>query len=81
MGDAEGTWNGRRHFGKHGLKMSMEKSEVMWVRQQGKEMNIRLEGRGIRQGNRFEDLGRTVTRDGKSEAEVRRRIQVGVNAC
>jgi len=44
-------------------------------------MNIRLEGRGIRQGNRFEDLGRTVTRDGKSEAEVRRRIQVGVNAC
>ena len=41
-------------------------------------MNIRLEGKEIRQGNRFEYL-ETVTRDGKSEAEVQRRIQVGVN--
>ena len=28
-------------FGKHGLKMSMEKTEVMLVKQQRKEMNIR----------------------------------------
>ena len=43
-------------------------------------MNIRLEGKEIRQGIRFEYLGGTVTVDGKSEAEVWRRIQVGVDA-
>jgi len=41
---------------------------------------IKLEEKEIRQGNRFEYLGRTVTRDGKLEAEVRSKIQVGVNA-
>ena len=42
-------------------------------------MNIRLDGQQIRQGNRFEYLGGTVTGNGKSEAEVWR-IQVGVKA-
>ena len=42
-------------------------------------MNTKLEGKDIRQGNRFEYLGGTVTGDGKSKAEVRRRIQVVVN--
>ena len=40
-------------------------------------MNIRLDGKEIRQRNRFEYLGETVTGDGKSEAEVLRRIQMG----
>jgi len=39
-----------------------------------------LEGKEIRQGNGFENLGGTVTGGGISEADVRRRIQVGVNA-
>ena len=43
-------------------------------------MNIRFEGKEIRQGNRFEYLGETVTGDDKSVVEVRRRIQVGANA-
>ena len=43
-------------------------------------MNIRLERKETRQGNRFEYVGGTVTRDVKSEAKVWRRIQVGVNA-
>ena len=43
-------------------------------------MNSRLDGKEIRQGNRFEYLGGTVTGDGQSEAEVGRRIQVGANA-
>ena len=40
-------------------------------------MNIRFDGKEIRrrQGNRFEYLGGTVTRDGKSKAEVRRRVE------
>ena len=40
-----------------------------------------FEGKEIRQGNRFEYLGGTVTGDDKSEAEVWRRIQVGANVC
>ena len=40
-------------------------------------MNSSLETKEIRQGNRFEYLGGTVTGDGKSEAEVLRRIKVG----
>ena len=42
-------------------------------------MNISLEGNEIRQGNWFVYLGGTVTGDGKSEAEVWRKIQVGAN--
>ena len=45
-----------------------------------KQSAERLAGREIRQGNRFEYLGGTVTRDGKFEAEVWRRIQVAANA-
>ena len=41
---------------------------------------IFCEGKKIREGNRFEQLGEKVTGDGESEAEVLRRIQVGVNA-
>ena len=42
-------------------------------------MNIKLEGKEIRQGNRFEYLGETVIGDGKLEAKVRKRSQVGTN--
>ena len=55
MQEVLGKWN--EAFGKHWLKMSMEKTEVMWVGQQRKEMNIRLEGKEIRQGHRFEVSG------------------------
>ena len=78
MQEVLGEW--KEAFGKHGLRMRMEKNEVLWVGQQRKYMNIRLEGNLNRQENRFEYLGGTVTRDGKSEAEVWRRIQVGANA-
>ena len=44
-------------------------------------MNVRLEGKEIRKGNRFEYLGgETVSWDGKSAEKVRKRIQVGANA-
>lgn len=54
-----GEW--KEAFRKYGLKMSIEKTEMMWVRQQIKEMNIMLEGKAIRRGNRFEYMGETVT--------------------
>ena len=34
MQEGPGEW--MEAFGKHGLKISQEKTEVMWVRQQGK---------------------------------------------
>ena len=79
MQEVLGEW--KEIFGKHGLKLCMEETEVMWVGQQRKETNIRLEGKEISQGNRFQYLGGTVTGDGKFEADVWRRIQVGVNVC
>ena len=42
-------------------------------------MNIRFEGKEIRQGNGFEYLGGMITGDGKLEADGQRRIQVGAN--
>ena len=47
MQEVLGEW--KEASGKHGLKMSMEKTEVMWVRQQRKEMNVMLQGKEIRQ--------------------------------
>ena len=38
-------WN--EMFKKHGLKMNLDKTEVMWVGKQREELNIRLEGKDI----------------------------------
>ncbi|KAI0227441.1 hypothetical protein LSAT2_022121 [Lamellibrachia satsuma] len=67
-------------FEKHGLRMSLEKTEVMWVGQQREELNIRLDGKEIKQVDGFVYLGGKVTEDGHSAAEVRRRTQAGANA-
>ena len=48
MGDAGSIGEWKEAFWKHWLNLSMEKTEVMWVGQQRKEMNIRLEGKEIR---------------------------------
>ena len=44
------------------------------------EVNIKLEGRTIRQNNSFIYLGGAMSSDGRSETEVRRRVQAGANA-
>ena len=46
----------------------------------GEELNIKPEGRTIRQNNSFIYLGGAVSSDGRSETEVRRRVQDGANA-
>ena len=43
------------------------------------ELNIRLDGKEIKQVDGFVYLGRMVMEDGHSAAEVRRRIQAGAN--
>ena len=67
-------------FKKDGLRMSLEKTEVMWVGRQREELNIRLSGKEIKQVNDFVYLGGMVMEDGHSEVEVRQWIQAGANA-
>ena len=58
-------------FEKHGLRMSLQREEL----------NIRLDGKEIKQVDGFVYLGGMVTEDGLSAADVRRRTQAGENAC
>ena len=51
-------------FKKHGLRMKLEKTEVMWVGHQREELNIRLDGKEIKQVDGFVYLGGMVTEDG-----------------
>ena len=60
--------------------MSLEKTEVVWVGHQINELNIRLDGKEIKQVDAFVYIEGMVTEDGHSEIEVRRRIKAGVNA-
>ena len=69
-------------FEKHGLRMSLEKTDVMWTghQREREELNIRLDGKEDKQVDGFVYLGGMVTEDGYSAAEVRRRTQAGANA-
>ena len=59
---------------------SIEKTEVLSIGAHREELNIKLEGRTRRQNNSFIYLGGAVSSDGRSETEVRRRVQAGANA-
>ena len=67
-------------FGKHGLRVSLAKTEVLWVEQQKKDLDIRLDGKKLNQGDSFVYLGGVVCEDGSTETEIRRRVQAGVSA-
>ena len=57
-------------FKKDGLRMSLENTEVMWVGHQREELNIRLDGKEIKQVDGFVYLGGMVMEYGHSAAEV-----------
>ena len=65
-------WNGL--FIKHGLKLNLEKTEVLHIGHQGEEQDIELEGKILNQRDSFVYLGGAVCGDGKTEREVRRRV-------
>ena len=69
-----------RNFRKHGLRMSLEKTEVMSVGKQRKDLEVNVRGATLKQVGKFVYLGGMVSEDGKGETEVRRRIQAGVGA-
>ena len=71
-------WNGL--IPKHGLKLNLEKTEVLHIGHQREELDIELEGKKCTQRDSFVYLGGTECGDGKTEREVRRRVQVGANA-
>ena len=71
-------WN--EMFKKHGLKMNVDKTEVMCVGKQRDELNIRLEGKDVKQVKNFMYLGGNISEYGRVVVEVRRRIQAGANA-
>ena len=71
-------WNGL--FIKHGLKLNLEKTEVLHIGHQREELEIELEGKKLNQRDSFMYLGGAVCRDGKTEREVRRRVQAGAKA-
>ena len=61
-------------YKKHGLRMSLEKTEVMWVGHQREELNIRLDSKEIKLVYGYVYFGGIVTEDGHSDVEVQRRI-------
>ena len=71
-------WNGL--CTRHGLKLNLEKTEVLHIGHQREELYIELEGKKLTQLNIFEYLGGAVCGDGKTEREVRRRVPAGANA-
>ena len=64
-------WNGI--FTRHGLKINVEKTEVLHIGLQREELDIELEGKELTQGDSFVYLGGAVCGDGKTERGVRRR--------
>ena len=71
-------WNDM--FKKHGLKMNLDETEVMWVGKQREELNIRLEEKDIKLVKNFVYLGGNISENERVDEEVRRRIQAGANA-
>ena len=58
-------WNGV--FIKHGLKLNLEKTEVLHIGHQREELDIELEGKILNQWDNFVYLGGAVCGDGKTE--------------
>ena len=71
-------WNGL--FTKHGLKLNVEKTEVLHIGHQREDLDIEREGKKLTQRDSFVYIGGAVCGDGKTEREVRRRVQAGANA-
>ena len=71
-------WNGV--FTRRGLKINLEKTEVLHIGHQRENLDIELERKNLTQEDSFVYLGRAVYGDWKTEREVRRRAQAGANA-
>ena len=60
-------------FRKHGLRMNLEKTEVMWIGEQEVDLHVAVDGKTIKQVNSFVYLG-------GSSKEIQRKVQAGAAA-
>ena len=67
-------------FRKHGLRMNLEKTEVMWIGEQEVNLHVVVDRKTIKQVNSFVYLCGTVCEDGGSSKEIQRRVQAGAAA-
>ena len=67
-----------RCISRHGLRLSLEKAEV--IGQRRKELEIHLDGKKLKQGDGFVYLGGAVYGDSNSDTKICRRITAGTNA-
>ena len=67
-------------FERHGLRMSLDKTEVLSVGSQRQELGISLADKCIKQKDGFVYLGGLISGDGRSDGVVRKRIQSGALA-
>ena len=65
-------WNNM--FRRHGPRVSLEKTEVMWVGQSRKQLEIHMDGKKLKQRDTFVYLGGAICGDGNSDTEIHRRI-------
>ena len=70
----------RAEFVRQGLRISVEKTEVLWCGTDRTQLSIQSRGRELKQVQSFCYLGGMIDESGKAESEVRRRIQAGANA-
>ena len=68
-------WN--NSFRKHGLRMNLEKTEVMWIGKQKVDLHAVVDEKTIKQVNSFVYLGGTVCEDGGNSKKIQRRVQAG----
>ena len=69
-------------FTRHGLKLNLEKTEMLHIGHQREEPDIDMNGKKLTKWDSFAYLGGALCGDGKREGEVglRRRVQAGANA-
>ena len=62
-------------FSRYGLRVSLEKTEVMWVGQRKKELHLHPDGKKLKQRESFVYVGGAICGDGNSDTEISRRIR------
>ena len=68
---------------KKGLQLNAKKTDCMVITKQKvvPKCNITCKGENIRQVDTFKYLGCTITPDGKSEVEIKKRIAISSISC
>ena len=62
------------------MRISLEKTEVLWVGKHKTDLDIRLDAKKLNVRDIFEYLGRAVCGDGSTETEIRGRVKAGASA-